>query len=133
MTGYKMRRIQVRLEKLGKLFPAKPVIAQKQAISHAAVQQMSGEDLMVLRRMIIAGRQLQASSEREAQAVAAYRSAVEKVIRLRRVVRSGNPPLDGSSKPLNKSRHFEVNVMTCQKDRGFVLSNKIHLSSRRTE
>jgi putative transposase len=52
MTGYKMRRIQVRLEKLGKLFPEKPVITQKQAISHAAVQQMSGEDLMVLRRII---------------------------------------------------------------------------------
>ena len=82
MTGTRMRRIQVRLEKLGKLFPEKPVITQKQAISHAAVQQMSGEDLMVLRRMIIAGRQLQASSEREALAVAAYRSAVEKVIRL---------------------------------------------------
>ena len=82
MTAQKMRRIQVRLEKLGKLFPEKPVITRKQAISHAAVQQMSGEDLMVLRRMIIAGRQLQASSEREALAVAAYRSAVEKVIRL---------------------------------------------------
>jgi hypothetical protein len=82
MTGYKMRRIQVRLEKLGKLFPEKPVITQKQAISHAAVQQMSGEDLMVLRRMIIAGRPLLASTERESQAVAAYSSAVEKVIRL---------------------------------------------------
>jgi hypothetical protein len=83
MTGYKMRRIQVRLEKLGKLFPATtPVVTPQQAISHAAVQQMSGEDLMVLRRMIIAGRQLQASSEQEAQAVAAYRSAVERAIRL---------------------------------------------------
>ena len=87
MTGYKMRRIQVRLEKLGKLFPEKPVITRKQAISHAAVQQMSGEDLMVLRRMIKAGRPLQASSERESQAVAAYRSAVERVIR----VTNGNP------------------------------------------
>ena len=77
-----MRRIQVRLEKLGKLFPEKPVITQKQAISHAAVQQMSGEDLMVLRRMIIAGRPLLPSTERETEAVAAYRSAVEKVIRL---------------------------------------------------
>jgi hypothetical protein len=78
-----MRRIQVRLEKLSKLFPEKPVITREQAISDAAVQQMSGEDLMVLRRMIIAGRQLQASSEREALAVAAYRSAVERVIRAR--------------------------------------------------
>ena len=49
--------------------------------------------------------------------------------------------IDGSSKPLtspefeaaNKSRHFEVNVMTCQKDRGFVLLKKIHLSSQLTE
>ena len=81
MTGYKMRRIQVRLEKLSQLFPEKPVITRKQAISHAAVQQMSGEDLMVLRRMIKAGR-LQASNERESQAVAAYCSAVERVIRL---------------------------------------------------
>ena len=93
MNGYKMRRIQVRLEKLGKLFPEKPVITRKQAISHAAVQQMSGEDLMVLRRMIIAGRPLLPSTEREFQAVAAYRSAVEKVIRL----------TDGSSKPLTSA------------------------------
>ena len=77
MTGFKMRRIQVRLEKLGKRFPEKPVITPEQAISNAAVQQMSGDDLMVLRRMIIAGRQLRASNERESQAVAAYRSAVE--------------------------------------------------------
>ena len=90
MTGYKMRRIQVRLEKLGKRFPEKPVITPEQAISNAAVQQMSGEDLMVLRRMIIAGRPLLPSTERETEAVAAYRSAVEKVIRL----------TDGSSKPL---------------------------------
>src|SRR6202051_120075 len=73
---------EVRLEKLGKLFPEKPVITRKQAISHAAVQQMSGEDLMVLRRMIIAGRPLLPSTERESEAVAAYRSAIEKVIRL---------------------------------------------------
>ena len=33
MTGYKMRRIQVRLEKLGKLFPATPVVTPEQAIS----------------------------------------------------------------------------------------------------
>jgi hypothetical protein len=79
MTGYKMRRIQVRLEKLGKLFPEKPVITRKQAVSRAAVQQMSGEDLMVLRRMIKAGRPLLASTERESQAVAAYRSAVESI------------------------------------------------------
>ena len=82
MTGYKMRRIQVRLEKLGKLFPATPLVTPEQAISRAAVHQMSGEDLMVLRRMIKAGRPLLASTERESQAVAAYRSAVEKVIRL---------------------------------------------------
>ena len=82
MTEYRMRRIQVRLEKLGKLFPATPLVTPEQAISRAAVHQMSGEDLMVLRRMIKAGRPLLASTERESQAVAAYRSAVEKVIRL---------------------------------------------------
>jgi hypothetical protein len=92
MTGYKMRRIQVRLEKLSKLFPATPIVTPEQAISRAAVQQMSGEDLIVLRRMIIAGRPLLASTERESEAVAAYRSAVEKVIRL----------TDGSSKPGNR-------------------------------
>ena len=82
MTGDKMRRIHSRLEKLGKLFPAKPVVTPEQSISLSAVQQMSGEDLMVLRRMIKAGRPLLASTERESQAVAAYRSAIEKVIRL---------------------------------------------------
>ena len=82
MTGYKMRRIQVRLEKLGRLFPEKPVVTPEQAISRAAVQQMSGEDLMVLRRMIKAGRPLLASNERESEAVAAYRSAVVAAIRL---------------------------------------------------
>jgi phage FluMu protein gp41 len=76
MTTDKMRRIHSRLEKLGKLFPAKPVVTPEQAISVAAVQQMSGEDLMVLRRMIKAGRPLLASNERESEAVAAYRSAV---------------------------------------------------------
>jgi hypothetical protein len=80
MTGYKMRRIQVRLEKLGKLFPATPVITPEQDIRRATFQQMSCEDLMTLRRMIKAGR-LQASNERESQVVAAYRSAVERVIR----------------------------------------------------
>ena len=88
MTTDKMRRIHSRLEKLGKLFPAKPVVTPEQAISRAAVQQMSGEDLMTLRRMIKAGRPLRASNERESEAVAAYRSAVEKVIRL----------MEGSSK-----------------------------------
>jgi hypothetical protein len=82
MTGDKMRRIHSRLEKLGKLFPAKPVVTPEQAISLAAVQQMSGEDLMVLRRMIKAGRPLLASNERESEAVAAYRSAVAAAIRL---------------------------------------------------
>ena len=82
MTGYKMRRIQDRLEKLGKLFPATPVVRPEQAISLAAVQQMSGEDLMVLRRMIKAGRPLLASNERESEAVSAYRSAVVAAIRL---------------------------------------------------
>ena len=72
-----MRRIHVRLEKLRQRFPEKPVITQKEAITHAEMQQTSGEDLIVLRRMIIAGRQLRASNERESQAVAAYRSAVE--------------------------------------------------------
>src|ERR1700681_4233966 len=81
MTGYKMRRIQVRLEKLGRLFPEKPVVTPEQDIRQATFQQMSCEDLITMRRMIKAGR-LQASNEREAQAVAAYRSAVEKVIRL---------------------------------------------------
>ena len=76
------------------------------------LQQMSGEDLMVLRRMIIAGRQLQASNERESQAVAAYRSAVERVIRL----------TGGSSKP-------GINRLID----GFVSSKKIHLSSQVTE
>ena len=81
MTGYKMRRIQVRLEKLAKLFPEMPVVTPEQDIRRATFQQMSCEDLMTLRRMIKAGR-LQASNERESQAVAAYRSAVERVIRL---------------------------------------------------
>jgi hypothetical protein len=41
---------------------------------------MSGEDLMVLRRMILAGRPLLPRNERESAAVAAYRSTVESVI-----------------------------------------------------
>ena len=76
---------------------------------------MSGEDLMVLRRMIKAGRLLVASNERESQAVAAYRSAVERVIRV-----------------IHFKSHFKVNVMTCKKDRSYVLSKKIHLSSQLT-
>src|SRR5882757_4694223 len=98
MTGYKMRRIQVRLEKLGKLFPAKPLNTPEQAINLEVLQQMSGDDLMVLRRMIKAGR-LQASNERESQAVAAHRSAVEKVIRLTGWSKRKTATLiDGSSK-----------------------------------
>ena len=79
MTTDKMRRIHSRLDKL---FPAKPVVTPEQAISLVAGQQMSGEDLMVLRRMIKAGRPLLASNERESEAVAAYRSAVVAAIRL---------------------------------------------------
>ena len=96
-----MRRIQVRLEKLGKLFPAKPLNTPEQAINLEVLQQMSGDDLMVLRRMIKAGR-LQASNERESQAVAAHRSAVEKVIRLTGGGSKRKPPLliDGGSKLL---------------------------------
>jgi hypothetical protein len=78
MTGDNMRRIHVRLEKLRQRFPEKPVITPEQAICNAAVQQMSVEDLLVLRRMIKAG-QLRASNERESQAVTAYRSAVKAV------------------------------------------------------
>src|ERR1700719_3727444 len=97
-----MRRIQVRLKKLGKLFPATPVVTPEQAISHAAVQQMAGEDLMVLRRMIKAGRPLLASTEPESQEVAAFRSAVGKVIRLSESSskRKTTTLIDGSSKPL---------------------------------
>jgi hypothetical protein len=100
--GIKMPRIQVRLEKLGKLFPEKPVVTQKQTISHAAGATDSGKDLMVLRCMIKAGRALQSSSEQKILAVAAYRSGVEKVIRLT----AGNSKaenhhlIDGSSRPL---------------------------------
>jgi hypothetical protein len=72
-----MRQIQRRIEKLEMLFPVKPTPTPEQAVSQMALQQISGEDLMVLRSIIKAGRSLP-STERESQAVAAFRSAVER-------------------------------------------------------
>jgi hypothetical protein len=76
-----MRQIQRRIEKLAMLFPVKPTPTPEQAVNQMALQQMSGEDLMVLRSIFKAGRPLLASTERESQAVGAYRSAVERAIR----------------------------------------------------
>ena len=77
-----MRQIQSRIEKLeAMLFTMKPRPTPEEAVSQMALQQMSGEDLMVLRRIIKAGGPLLASTERESRAIGAYRSAVERAIR----------------------------------------------------
>jgi hypothetical protein len=78
MTGDKMRRIQSRVKKLSRLFPARPTPTPEQVIRGMALQQLSGEDLMVLRRMILseqAGRSVRERTERESQALDAYHSA----------------------------------------------------------
>jgi hypothetical protein len=75
-----MQRVRRRIEELARLFPLKPAITPGEVIRRTAVQRMSGEDLLVLRRMILAGRTLLSCNERESAAVAAYRSAVESVI-----------------------------------------------------
>jgi hypothetical protein len=78
-----MRQIQSRIEKLAAILcTVKPSPTPEQAVRRMALQQMSGEDLMVLRSIIKAGRPLIASTERESQAIGAYRSAVEKAIAL---------------------------------------------------
>ncbi len=48
-----MRRIQSRLKKLNRLFPAKPSATPEEHIRGMALQQVSSEDLMVLRRLIL--------------------------------------------------------------------------------
>ena len=73
-----MRGIRRRLQKLGKLVPVKPPPTPQQVISAKALPPMSGEDLLVLRRMIRsrqAGQPLSASNERESRVLEAYRSA----------------------------------------------------------
>ena len=78
-----MRQIQSRIEKLAAILcTVKPSPTPEQAVSQMALRHMSGEDLMVLRSIIKAGRPLIASTERESQAIGAYRSAVEKAIAL---------------------------------------------------
>ncbi len=73
-----MRRIQSRLKKLNRLFPAKPSATPEEHIRGMALQQVSSEDLMVLRRLILsrqAGRPVLELTERESRALDAYLSA----------------------------------------------------------
>lgn len=73
-----MRGIQRRLQKLGRLVPVKPAPTPQQVISVKALPHMSGEDLLVLRRMIRsrqAGQPLSPSNERESRVLEAYHSA----------------------------------------------------------
>ena len=73
-----MRRIQSRLKKLNRLFPAKPSATPEEHIRGMALQQVSSEDLMVLRRLILsrqAGRPVLELTERESRALDAYQSA----------------------------------------------------------
>ena len=60
------------------LFPSKPSDTPEQAMSKLALRQLSGEDLMVLRRMTLSeqsGRPTRERTERELQALDAYHSA----------------------------------------------------------
>jgi hypothetical protein len=71
-----MRQIQRRLEKLAKSLAVKPIPTPP--IIQMALQLTPSEDLMILRRIIKAGRPLLASTEQESRALAAYQSVVEK-------------------------------------------------------
>jgi hypothetical protein len=73
-----MRRIRSRIEKIAMSLAAKPAPTPQQAITQMALRLTAGEDLMVLHRLIKAGRPLVASTEQESQAIAAYQSSVEK-------------------------------------------------------
>jgi hypothetical protein len=90
-----MRRIQSRIEKLTRLLAAK--LIQTPPIIRMALQLTSGEDLMVLRRIIKAGRPLLASTEQESRALAAYQSAVEKASGLMADDLSDENPSTGST------------------------------------
>jgi hypothetical protein len=75
-TTNKMRQIQRRLETLTRLLAANPTPTPP--IIQMALQLTPVEDLMILRRIIKAGRPLLASTEQESRALAAYESAVDK-------------------------------------------------------
>jgi hypothetical protein len=89
-----MRRIQSRIEKLTRLLAAKPIPTPP--IIQMALQLTSGEDLMVLRRVIKAGRPLLASTEQESRALAAYQSALEKAALLNDNLTRRKDPSTGS-------------------------------------
>ena len=82
MTWDRKQKFERRLEKLALVFTAKPMPTRDEAIRRAAYNQLSGEQLDALRDMIKAGRSNLPSNEREAEALAAYRLAMENAIGL---------------------------------------------------
>jgi hypothetical protein len=82
VAGNKMRQIRSRIEKIAMSLPAKAAPTPQQAIIQMALRLTPGEDLIVLRRIIKAGRPLLTSTQQESRAIAAYQSAVEKATRL---------------------------------------------------
>jgi hypothetical protein len=81
MTWYRKQNIERRLEKLARAFAAHRMPTRDEVIREAAFKQLSAEDLDILWRLIKDGRQSLAHSEREAQALVAYRSAIENATR----------------------------------------------------
>jgi hypothetical protein len=78
VTKNKMRTIRNRLQKLARLFPVKPACTPEQVISEMAMQRVSCEDLLALRRMILsrqAGHSASEWDEQGSRALVAYRSA----------------------------------------------------------
>src|SRR5690349_12428648 len=104
MTASEIRKFQARLDKLASVFPVKPPPTREEAIKSLAIRLTPSEDLMVIVRMLRAGRE--PANEREFQARAAYVSAVQKAIELtdgvskrkkRRLVDTGSEPSAAAS------------------------------------
>ena len=108
-----MRQLRRRIEKIAMSFPAKPKPPREQMVKQMASRLTPGEDLMVLRRIMKAGRPLLAATEQESQAIAAYESAFEKATSLikedlkrQKKARPKSIPLQGG----RRRQSFEVSV-----------------------
>ena len=75
MNWNRKQNIERRLEKLETIFPPQRGPSREKVIQSAALQQLSEEDLLTLRRMSKVGWP-RPSNEGEDRALAAYRSAV---------------------------------------------------------
>jgi len=82
MTGNKqLQQIQRRLDKLGKLFPIKPLPSREDLIVEMAFGFLSDEQLWIVERMEGAGRVIP-SNEEELEALAAHEEAFERATKV---------------------------------------------------